>query len=375
MWRDSETETDYLDYGYIVDIMTDTINDKKLLPSCIGLYGDWGSGKSSLMHMCMKKLNEQKDDTICLLFNGWLYESYDDAKTAILSSILDGIKENRKLQGTALEIIRTLYQSIDKFKLIKGGIKFGVDLALTGGMGSIANLTMKSVIKESKKALGELDEETVIKDLKEKLDYKELREDIKEFRKKFAQLIEAAGIEKLVIFVDELDRCSPNTILDTLEAMRLFLFEGKVAFVIGADERHVSYAIKTKFKDIQGINMDIGKEYQEKLVQYPIRIPSMNKDETEFYILCLLAENELDRNAFERLLSYLQAKRGEKPLDFSIDMATLKGHDDRIATQLNDSLILSKQLSGMGKTVDKGKTTVGRQRSDRVFLFYAFISG
>ncbi|MDE7310940.1 MAG: KAP family NTPase [Eubacterium sp.] len=51
MWRDSETEIDYLDYGYIVDIMTDTINDEKLLPSCIGLYGDWGSGKSSLMHM------------------------------------------------------------------------------------------------------------------------------------------------------------------------------------------------------------------------------------------------------------------------------------------------------------------------------------
>lgn len=70
-----------------------------------------------------------------------------------------------------------------------------------------------------------------------------------------------------VIFVDELDRCSPNTILDTLEAMRLFLFEGKVAFVIGADERHISYAIKTKFKDIQGINMDIGKEYQEKLIR------------------------------------------------------------------------------------------------------------
>ena len=206
---------------------------------------------------------------------------------------------------------------------------------------------MKSVIKESKKALGELDEETVIKDLKEKLDYKELREDIKEFRKKFAQLIEAAGIEKLVIFVDELDRCSPNTILDTLEAMRLFLFEGKVAFVIGADERHISYAIKTKFKDIQGINMDIGKEYQEKLVQYPIRIPSMNKDETEFYILCLLAENELEEQKFNGLLSYLQEKRSESPLEFSIDMTVLKEYDDRIATKLNESLILSKQLSGI----------------------------
>ena len=347
MWRDSETEIDYLDYGYIVDIMTDTINDKKLLPSCIGLYGDWGSGKSSLMHMCIRKLKEQKDDTVCLLFNGWLYESYDDAKTAIISSILDGIKENRTLQGTALEIIRALYQSVDKFKLIKDGIKFGMDLALTGGIGSIANLTMKSVIKKSKKALGEIDEEAVIKDIKEKLDYKELREDIKEFREKFAQLVEESGIEKLVIFVDELDRCSPNTILDTLEAMRLFLFDGKVAFVIGADERHVSYAIKTKFKDIQGINMDIGKEYQEKLIQYPIRIPSMNKAETEFYILCLLAENELDQQEFSNLLSYLQSKRTERPLEFSIDMAVLKGHDDRIATKLNESLILSKQLSGI----------------------------
>lgn len=347
MWRDSETEIDYLDYGYIVDIMIDTINDEKLLPSCIGLYGDWGSGKSSLMHMCMKKLKEQKDDTVCLLFNGWLYESYDDAKTAILSSILDGIKENRKLEGTALEIIRALYQSVDKFKLIKGGIKFGIDLALTGGIGSIANLTMKSVIKKSKKVLGELDEEAVIKDIKEKLDYKELREDIKEFREKFAKLIEAAGIEKLVIYVDELDRCSPNTILDTLEAMRLFLFNGKVAFVIGADERHVSYAIKNKFKDIEGINMDIGKEYQEKIIQYPIRIPSMNKDETEFYILCLLAENELEEQKFNGLLSYLQEKRAESPLEFSIDMTVLKGYDDRIATKLNESLILSKQLSGI----------------------------
>lgn len=44
--------------------------------------------------------------------------------------------------------------------------------------------------------------------------------------------------------------------------MRLFLFSGNVSFVIGADERHVTYAIRSKFDDIEGINMDIGKEYQ-----------------------------------------------------------------------------------------------------------------
>ena len=75
----------------------------------------------------------------------------------------------------------------------------------------------------------------------------------------------------------------------------------------------VTYAIRSKFDDIEGINMDIGKEYQEKLIQYPIRIPCMNKDETEFYIMCLLSENELTTTEFDGLLKFLQEKRKQNP--------------------------------------------------------------
>ena len=345
MWKDSETEIDYLDFSYIVEIMKDTINDEKLLPSCIGLYGDWGSGKSSLMHMCKRQLEQQDDGTVCLLFNGWLYESYDDAKTAIIAAILDGIKENRKLSDKALLILKGLYDSVDKFKAIKGGIKFGIDMAVTGGLGAITNLTIKEVVKKVQKFGEDVDEESMFQAIKDKLDYKEVREDIRDFRKKFAELITQAGVKKLVIFVDELDRCNPATILDTLEAMRLFLFNGNVSFVLGADERHVTYAIRSKFDDIEGINMDIGKEYQEKLIQYPIRIPSMNKDETEFYIMCLLAEEKLSKTEFEGLLKFLQTKRWENPLGFVLSMEVLRTHSDSIATRLNESLILSKQLS------------------------------
>ena len=347
MWKDSETEIDYLDFLYIVEIMKDTINDEKLLPSCIGLYGDWGSGKSSLMHMCKRQLELQNDGTVCLLFNGWLYESYDDAKTAILASILDGIKGGRELPETAIMILKALYDSVDKFKIIKGGIKFGIDMAVAGGLGAITNLTIKEVAKKAKKVAEGVDEKSTMQAIKDKLDYKEVREDIREFREKFAQLIKEAGIKKLVIFVDELDRCNPATILDTLEAMRLFLFNGNVSFVIGADERHVTYAIRSKFDDIEGINMDIGKEYQEKLIQYPIRIPCMNKDETEFYIMCLLSENELNATEFDGLLKFLQAKRKQNPLEFSITMKILREYNEKIATRLNDSLVLSKQLSGI----------------------------
>ena len=71
----------------------------------------------------------------------------------------------------------------------------------------------------------------------------------------------------------------------------------------------------------------------------------MNKDETEFYIMCLLAEEKLSKTEFEGLLKFLQTKRWENPLGFVLSMEVLRTHSDSIATRLNESLILSKQLS------------------------------
>ena len=56
MWKDSEAELDFLDYDCLVNVLKDIINNKELLPASIGVYGDWGSGKSSLMQMCKKQL-------------------------------------------------------------------------------------------------------------------------------------------------------------------------------------------------------------------------------------------------------------------------------------------------------------------------------
>lgn len=277
-----------------------------------------------------------------------MFENYEDAKTAILGSILDEINKDKSLSQKATGIIKGLYKSVDKFKLIKGALKFGTDMFLTGGIGTILELHAKQIIDKAQDATEEIDLEKVKSTISDELNSKELRENIREFQKDFAELLEESKISRLVIFVDELDRCRPDTILDTLEAIKLFLFKGKVAFVIGADERHISYAVKSKFKDIEGIQIDIGKEYLEKLIQYPIRIPRLNADEVEMYIACLLLQTQLGNADFDMVLSSVAEKKKKDFESFKMNsvIELFKGKPG-IHSEVVESITVAHQLASV----------------------------
>ena len=355
MWKDSETEIDYLDYEYMVEILEDIICNDNLLPASIGIYGDWGSGKSSLMHMCIKKLEAEKKAK-CLIFNGWLFESYSDAKSALLNSILDAIDGEQTLTEKGKKILKGLYKSIDKFQLAQKAVKHGANWLLTGGVGALTGIAMDSVITAIRNKAPELVEKIdtekdtagIQQTIKDELDDKTLRDDIRKFQEQFAELIEASEIDRLVIFIDELDRCREDTILETLEAMKLFMFAGKVAFVIGADERHISYAVKSKFKDIEGIQIDIGKEYLEKLVQYPIHIPRMDIDETEVYIASLLLSAEMNEKNFDIFQQEVKKTRennfGVSPLN---DVKSIRFEDASEEEIFKECLSVAKQLAAV----------------------------
>ena len=346
MWKDSETELDFLDYDYLIQTLQGIITDDSLLPASIGVYGDWGSGKSSLMYMCKERLIREDEKIKCLVFNGWLFENYEDAKTAILGTILDEISKEKHLTTKAQEIIKGLYESVDKFKFVKSALKYGTDFLVTGGIGSLLGITMNQVLKHSQEKIEVTDLEKIKSNIENELNNKELREDIRKFQKAFASLLEETKISCLVVFIDELDRCRPDTILETLEAIKLFLFKGKVAFVIGADERHISYAVKSKFRDIEGIQIDIGKEYLEKLIQYPIRIPQLNADEVEIYIACLLLQSELSEENFKKALSWIVEKKKEDFERFKIkSIITLFSDKEDNYSNIVESLSIANQLA------------------------------
>lgn len=301
MWKDSESKIDYIDFEYIADLVNYIILEDSLLPASIGVYGDWGSGKSSIMSISQKRLQDKDDKALIVNFNAWLFEGYDDIKTTIINYLLDSIEEKKKLGNTAKEILQGLRKSLLNINLIP--------VISKGFFAALSTLSTNTSASKSELILGQYENikefiNTVKDNYIEATSDKKIRNEISMFREKFGELIDTTDITRVAIYIDEIDRCSTDTILELFEAMRLFMFSGKVAFIYGADERQIAYAIKQKYsEDISdnGSKIDIGKEYLEKIIQYPVRIPRMNVAETEIYITLLLSENTVDKDEFSSL--------------------------------------------------------------------------
>lgn len=344
MWKDCETNIDLLDFDYLVDVTKKIILNNDLTPSTIGIYGDWGSGKSSLMDMVMADLSTDRD-ILCLKFNGWLFEGYEDAKVALIGSILDEISKKGTLPAKAKRILKRLYDNTDFFKLSSKAIKYGLDFFLTGGVLTATDITA-GAIKKALLSKGTQVDENEIEDILKTFKGKEIRKSITSFHSDFASLLEQTKIKRLVVFIDELDRCNHETILETLEAIRLFLFAKGTSFVIGADERQIRYAVQMKYPDVEGNQIDIGKEYLEKLIQYPIRIPQLGQKEVESYIMYLLFEKDFDSD-LPLIRDIIEEEKEKNFLDFELTYEIIKGKSSDLAERLKDTISLSKQISSV----------------------------
>ena len=299
MWKDSESNIDYIDFEYIAELVNEIVIDDSLLPASIGVYGDWGSGKSSIMSISQEELCKKDNAALIINFNAWLFEDYGDAKNTVINCILDQIEERIKNKETLKDKFKHLRKSISVFEL---------STALMKNSSSIISLILNplnfiGVVENTSKGIVESIEG--IKNRYEAIvSHESLRNDVANFRNDFGKLIEDSDISRVVIYVDEMDRCLPDTILEIFEAMRLFLYTGKVAFVFGADERQIAYAIRQKYSDSifeTEHKINIGKEYLEKIIQYPIRIPTMTVPETEMYLTFLFCSKFLSKEDFQSL--------------------------------------------------------------------------
>ena len=316
MWSDSETNADFLNYSEVAEMIADLVGDRQLLPLSLGVFGGWGTGKSTILNLVELELSKNSQDYLVIKFDAWLYQDFDDARAALMgvisSAIVDSAPNN--LKDKALKLIGR----VNKLRLL-GLLLEGGALALGAPtFGAISKgITSAGTMLEGKAGSDDLD---AIKDagadiaakssglLKADEQVVEPTKEINEFRKDFGDLL--AELDKtLVVFIDNIDRCLPANAIHTLEAIRLFLFMPQTAFIVAADEDMIRHAVAHHFHNPSQRHV---ADYLDKLIQIPVRVPRIGIQEVRAYLFLLQCSRILSSSDdVEKVRKYLISKLRE----------------------------------------------------------------
>ena len=284
MWSDTESKEDYLNFGEVSQIVTEILETEAMLPVSIGVFGNWGAGKSSLLNLIEQQI--KPDEWIIIKFDAWLYQGFDDARAALLETIASHLIQAAKDEETILQKSKNLLLGL----MAEGA-------ALAAGVPTFGLIS--KTFETAKESLDGVQNETESKQIvevgknlvdsgKNLIKPKEKQtppQQIDEFRKEYGEILQDLG-KKLVIVIDNLDRCLPANAIQTLEAIRLFLFLNRTAFIIAADEEMIRHSVAEHYKDLSYRHQI---DYLDKLIQIPIRVPKAGVLEIRAYLYMLYA--------------------------------------------------------------------------------------
>jgi len=353
---DHETRVDLLYYEAIAKTVVKLIRQTPEAPVTIGVHGDWGAGKSSVLKMTAASFAGD-NRVLCLWFNGWAFEGFEDAKAVVIETIVDDLERARSGVTKVADAARKVLKRIDWLKLAKkvGGLAF----TATTGIPTLDQI--KGLYDTAMAILGKPQEHINAADLKgiaeQAGDYLKNADvdgnvpaQIHAFREEFEELLDAADIDQLVVLIDDLDRCLPETAIATLEAIRLFLFVPRTAFVVAADEGMIEYAVRQHFPDLPlstGPASYYARNYLEKLIQVPFRIPALGLAETRAYVTLLLVQSELgEKDArFTKLLAAAREELRRPWESRGLDRTTIQTVLGDVPPEIDQALQLSAQIT------------------------------
>lgn len=299
MWTDNETDIDYLNFSGVAETVAELIVQANSRPISIGIAGAWGVGKSSMIQLVQRELERRDTDHkkfLFVTFNAWLYQGYDDARAALMDVIGESLQREAEKRKTGVDKTKEFLQRVRWSRVVKLAAAVGSVAAgfppltfLETGLGAARKIfSGRDASGEAEKLEGAAEKvgEASGGLLRPKEEYSPPQE-INALRDSFADALKELNVT-LIVLIDDLDRCLPETTISTLEAIRLFLFLPRTAFVLAADDQMIRHAVRKHFN---GIDDELVTNYFDKLIQIAIRVPPLGTAEVRAYMMLLHVEN------------------------------------------------------------------------------------
>lgn len=278
LWDDNPTEDDMLGFGPVVESVIAAVSSSDLDPVTVALQSSWGGGKSSALKLIEKRLR-LNDDYVVVVCDPWEYDDLPkvEVRALLIGQVLEALAAKPSFIGDTKKLLKRI-----------AWVKVGA---------TITNMVLARTVDAEKlvDAFTPSPEEPT---------------SMAGFRTEFETLMkDSTGIKKVIVLVDDLDRCSPDSVVAILEAIKVFLSVPKMAFVLAAEEALIRFAIERSTNS--GARNTYSDRYLEKIVQLPVRLPTLSREDAETFIALLLAHRRGENEARTKALIEHVANRRE----------------------------------------------------------------
>lgn len=360
LWSDEPATVDLLSFDAIAETVTDALFDDSLNPVALGISGAWGSGKTSILNLVAEKAVQRSSHEATVVIvraDPWRYDPSVGPKESLIAEVLSALQEEFRGEDEVTAAATTAFKKLVKRVNWSKAVKMATTTALTAQLPSLDDV------------MG------LVSDDPESLDSEK---GMDTFRKEFQALLNEPALDhvtQVVVLVDDLDRCLPDTVVDSLEAIRLFLSAEGMSFVIAADEARVAEAIQQKLKTPADPSEgeSVASLYLHKIVQTTVPVPALSSFDTRSYLFLLLARTEVDAANYAALVAGcadLRSSAGSlddlampEGVDLSLQMATasrltpilyekFQGNPRRIKRFMNDLYVRQSVARRRGITLE-----------------------
>lgn len=343
LWSDEPAERDLLSFDAVAETVVDAVLDDRLDPIALGLSGSWGSGKTSVLELVRQAITERSAVTetkvLVIQTQPWSYDPAVGPKESLIAEVLAALKGeiDPSMGEEAQSLLLKLTKRVKWAKALK--------------MAALTSITLQLPKVEDVLDLVNEDPDGDESEPTER--------GLAQFRGEFEELLSSPGLQhisRVVVLVDDLDRCLPDTVVETLEAIRLFLSAKGMSFVIAADEDRVADAIQHRLQASTPRDSEAetpAKLYLHKIVQTTIPLPGLSRFDTHAYLFLLLAHSQVSSEIHDHLVSSCgELRRTSGSLD---DVAIPEGVDlaEELAVASRLTPILYEKFRGNPRRIKR----------------------